>query len=56
MRDCLKFLLAVGVGAAVALVIALPIVLVNNDDDSDQGCPGPRFFWFNKIICRNGKM
>lgn len=40
MRDWLKILLAVGGGAAVALVIALPIVLTGDDAPSVPEDPG----------------
>ena len=40
MRDWLKILLAVGGGAAVALVIALPIVLTGEDAPSVPEDPG----------------
>ena len=40
MRDWLKILLAVGGGAAVALVIALPIVLTGDEPPSVPEDPG----------------
>ena len=42
MRDWLKILLAVGGGAAVALVIALPIVLTGDDAPSVPEDPGQK--------------
>ena len=45
MRDWLKILLAVGGGAAVALVIALPIVLTGEDAPSVPEDPGQSIRW-----------
>ena len=44
MRDWLKILLAVGGGAAVALVIALPIVLTGDDAPSVPEDPGQKTY------------
>lgn len=43
MQDWLKLLLAVGGGAAVALIIALPIVLTDSSSDADDQGTAQRF-------------
>jgi hypothetical protein len=54
MRDWLKFLLAVGLGVALALVVALPIVLTDSDesfvaDEGSQRFPEPNFVKFDNL-------
>lgn len=54
MRDWLKIVLGVGIGAAIALTIALPIVLTGDDlvipdDPGSQRLPGNNFVKFDDL-------